>query len=259
MADQFENKVVVVTGASGEIGRAIVSEFLTVGAKVVAADIDEDALSKMQSELSDGGHTIITAAANVTRAEDIQQCVELAMAKYGRLDCFINNAGVEGAVAPVEAYPEDEFDKVMAINVRGVFLGMKYAVPALRESGGGSIINMASVAGLSGGPGTPAYNASKHAVIGLTRSGAVQLGAENIRVNAVCPSPVTGRMMSSLEAGSNPDDPGSVHDMIVQRIPMQRYAETADVAKIVLYLSSDSAAFLNGGIYTVDGGMTAAL
>lgn len=259
MSGRFKNKVIVVTGASGEIGQSIVRGFLDEGAKIVAADVEETALSSMSRALSDAGHDISSVTTDVTLAEDVQRCVNVAMETFGRLDAYINNAGIEGSVAPIEDYPDEDFDKVIGVNVRGVFLGMKYAVPALRKSGGGSIVNLASVAGLSGSAGTSAYNASKHAVIGLTRSGAVQLGAENIRVNAVCPSPVTGRMMSSLEAGSNPDDPASVHEMIVQNIPMQRYAETADVASLVLYLSSDDAAFLNGGIYTVDGGMTAAL
>ena len=259
MTNQFEHKTVIVTGASGEIGREIVQGFLEGGAKVVAADRDEAALSSMVKALVDAGHTLIGVPTDVTVANDVEQCVTRALETFGSVDAFINNAGIEGPVAPIEAYPEDAFDQVIAVNVRGVFLGMKYAVPALRQSGGGSIVNIASGAGLSGGAGTSAYNASKHAVIGLTRSGAVQLGAENIRVNAVCPSPVTGRMMASLEAGSNPDDPASVREMIAQRIPMQRYAETEDVASLVHYLSSDSASFLNGGIYTVDGGMTAAL
>lgn len=259
MTDKFKNKTVVVTGASGEIGRSVVKGFLEGGAKVIAADLDKDVLSKMVSEFSDSGHAIAAIATDVTVAEDVQNCVRFAMDTFGRVDVFINNAGVEGTVAPIEDYPEEEFDNVIGVNVRGVFLGMKFAVPALRKSGGGSIINLASVAGLSGGAGTSAYNASKHAVIGLTRSGAVQLGGESIRVNAVCPSPVTGRMMASLEAGSNPDAPESVREMVVQRIPMQRYAETGDVANLILYLSSDEASFLNGGIYTVDGGMTAGL
>ena len=259
MTHRFENKTVIVTGASGEIGQAIVRGFLQGGANLIAADRDEAALSSLVKAQSDAGHKVVGVPADVTIASDVETCVARALDAYGRVDAYINNAGVEGPVAPIEAYPEEAFDHVMGVNVRGVFLGMKYAVPALRQSGGGSIVNIASVAGLSGAAGTSAYNASKHAVIGLTRSGAVQLGPENIRVNAVCPSPVTGRMMASLEAGSNPDDPASVREMIAQRIPMQRYAETEDVASLVHYLSSEDAAFLNGGIYTVDGGMTAAL
>ena len=259
MTKRFENKVILVTGASGEIGQAIAQGFLEGGARIVAADRDAQALSAMVKTLSEAGHSIVSVPADVTVAAEVEQCIKAAQDTFGRLDAYINNAGVEGVVAPIEDYPEAEFDKVMGVNVRGVFLGMKYAVPALRQSGGGSIVNLASVAGLSGAAGTSAYNASKHAVIGLTRSGAVQLGAENIRVNAVCPSPVTGRMMASLEAGANPDDPAGVREMIAQRIPMQRYAETEDVANLVLYLSSAEAAFLNGGIYTVDGGMTAVL
>ena len=259
MAERFENKVIVVTGASGEIGQAITQGFLEGGAKVVAADLNEDALSATVEQLTAAGHAITGIAADVSSSEDVQRCIDGALQTYGRMDAMINNAGVEGMVAPVEDYPEDEFDKVIGVNVRGVFLGMKYAVPAIRKSGGGSIVNLASVAGLSGSAGTPAYNASKHAVIGLTRSGAVHLGAENIRVNAVCPSPVTGRMMASLEAGILPDDPSAAREMIAQRIPMQRYADPKEVADLVLYLCSDQASFLNGGIYTVDGGLTAGL
>ena len=259
MTDQFNDKTVMVTGASGEIGQAVVKGFLDGGANVVAADRDIEALSDMAAKLANGGDKLITVPTDVTEADQVQNCVKVAMETFGRVDAYINNAGVEGLVAPIEDYPEEAFDQVIAVNVRGVFLGMKYAVPALRQSGGGSIVNLASVAGLSGGAGTSAYNASKHAVIGLTRSGAVQLGPENIRVNAVCPSPVIGRMMSSLEAGLSPDDPEAIHEFIVSRIPMQRYAGTEDVANLILHLSSDKAQFLNGGIYTVDGGMTAGL
>jgi len=259
MSERFKNKVIVVTGASGEIGQAIARGFVDEGAKIVAADLDDETLSATVDRLSSAGHSISGVSADVTSAADVKRCVEVALETHGRIDAFINNAGVEGVVAPIEDYPEQEFDKVISVNVRGVFLGMKYAVPALRKSGGGSIVNLASVAGLSGSTGTPAYNASKHAVIGLTKSAAVQLGAENIRVNAVCPSPVTGRMMASLEAGISPDDPGMAREMIAQRIPMQRYANPKEVADLVLYLTSDQASFLNGGVYTVDGGLTAGL
>jgi NAD(P)-dependent dehydrogenase (short-subunit alcohol dehydrogenase family) len=259
MIDQFNNKIVVVTGAGGEIGQAAVKGFLDGGASVVAADRDAEALSDMAASLASVRENVITVPTDVTKADQVQNCVKVAMDTFGRVDAYINNAGVEGLVSPIEDYPEEAFDEVIAVNVRGVFLGMKYAVPALRRSGGGSIVNLASVAGLSGGSGTPAYNASKHAVIGLTRSGAVQLGPENIRVNAVCPSPMMGRMMSSLEAGLNPEDPEAIHESIVSRIPMQRYAEADDVANLILHLTSDQARFLNGGIYTVDGGMTAGL
>lgn len=259
MADRFAGKVVVITGAGGEIGAASAQRFSNEGASIVASDHDSNALGRLVEALSSAGRPVIGESADVTQAGDVERLVQTAMNTYGRVDAFINNAGVEGVVAPVEAYPEDEFDKVMDVNVRGVFLGMKYAVPALRKSGGGSIVNLASVAGLSGGAGTPAYNASKHAVIGLTRSGAVQLGGENIRVNAVCPSPVTGRMMESLESGIVPDDPSAARELIAARIPMQRYAEPADVASLIVHLCSPEAAFMNGGFYTVDGGMTAGL
>lgn len=259
MTKRLEDKVIIITGASGEIGEATVRRALEESAKIVAVDRNESTLTSLVNALSEAGHTIIGQTADVAKAEDVSQVVKAALERFGRVDAYINNAGIEGVVAPVEDYPEEAFDQVMAVNVRGVFLGMKYAVPALRKAGGGSIVNLSSVAGLSGGTGVSAYNASKHAVIGLTRSAAVQLGQENIRVNAVCPSPVTGRMMTSLETGMSPTDPEGMHDFMAQRIPMKRYAEPEDIASLILHLCSDEAAFLNGGIYTVDGGMTAGL
>ncbi|MEL6828758.1 MAG: SDR family oxidoreductase, partial [Pseudomonadota bacterium] len=245
MEQRFKDKVIIITGAGGEIGAATAQRFSDDGASIVAADHDGGGVAAMVDKLTRAGRPAIGETADVTQAADMSRVVDAALDAYGRVDAFINNAGVEGPVAPVEAYSEEEFDKVIAVNVRGVFLGMKYAIPALRQSGGGSIVNLASVAGLSGSAGTPAYNASKHAVIGLTRSAAVQLGPENIRVNAVCPSPVEGRMFAALEKGFAPDDPGAIRESVTQRIPLHRYAETADVASLITYLCSDEAAFLN--------------
>lgn len=259
MTGRFDNKVIIITGAGGDIGTSTAQRFSSEGARIVAADHDSDAVGRVVEALSGTGGHAVGETADVTKSEDMGRLVQTAMDTYGRVDAFINNAGIEGAVAPVEAYSEEEFDKVIAVNVRGVFLGMKYAIPALRKSGGGSIVNLASVAAVSGSAGTPAYNASKHAVVGLTRSAAVQLGPENIRVNAVGPSPVEGRMFAALESGFSPEDPAAIREGVTQRIPLHRYAETADVASLITYLCSDEAAFLNGGVYMVDGGMTAGL
>lgn len=259
MADlhRFSGKTAIVTGAGGDIGRIAALRFAREGASVVAVDMDADALSAVVDEIKSGGGSAVAVTADVTRGEDVRSYVANAVDSFGGVDILFNNAGIEGVVEPVEDYPEDMFDKVIAVNVRGVFLGMKYVVPAMRERGSGVIVNTASVAGLSGSAGVCAYNASKHAVIGLTRSAAAQLGAENIRVNAICPSPIEGRMIESLEEGFAPGERDQTREQISATIPMQRYGKPAEVIGLVTYLCSDDAAFLNGGAYTVDGGMTA--
>lgn len=259
MPDRFQNKVAIVTGAAGEIGQAVIRIMLDEGARIVAVDHDGAGLSALEKTHAGHDPKILAIKADVSKADEVKRLLQAATDVFGGVDIMINNAGIEGLVLPVEDYPEEVFDRVMAVNVRGVFLGTKYTIPALRKRGGGSIVNLASVAGMSGSAGTIAYNASKHAVVGMTRSAAVGHGAENIRVNAVCPSPVTGRMMESLEAGVSPEDPLAARDMMSQRIPMQRYAEPVEVANLICFLCSADAVFLNGGLYTVDGGLTASL
>jgi NAD(P)-dependent dehydrogenase (short-subunit alcohol dehydrogenase family) len=200
---------------------------------------------------------VVAVAADVTRPEDFEALVARAERELGGLDLLVNNAGIEGVVAPIESYPLDVFDRVLAVNVRGVFLGMRAAAPALRRRGGGAIVNLASVAGVTGDPNLSAYIASKHAVIGLTRSGALAFGKDGVRVNAVAPSPVETRMMRSLEAGmGGPQGGEMVRKLVSERIPLGRYAEPAEVAALIAFLGSDEARFITGSIYTIDGGMT---
>jgi NAD(P)-dependent dehydrogenase (short-subunit alcohol dehydrogenase family) len=176
---------------------------------------------------------------------------------FGRIDAFFNNAGVEGLVAPIPDYDLADFQRVLAVNVVGVFLGMKHVIPVMADGGGGSIINTSSVAGLMGSPGLCAYIASKHAVIGLTRTAAIECAPKKIRVNSVNPGPVDSPMMASIEKQAAPQAPQAVRDQFAQMIPFGRYATVGEVAKIVAFLASDESEYMTGGVYLVDGGMTA--
>ena len=243
-----EGRVAVVTGAAGGIGAAITRRLAADGARVLAVDLKEPA------DLPDGA---VPHAADVSAAADVRAFVERAVTELGGLHILCNNAGIEGAVTSLAEYPDDAFDEVLAVNVRGPFLGMKHAIPHMTAAGGGAIVNTASVAGLRGSARIHAYTASKHALVGLTRSAAAELAPLNIRVNAVCPSPIETRMMRSLEEGIDPANPRVVHDFIAASIPMGHYGEPEDVADVVAFLVSDAARFVTGVALPVDGGMTA--
>ncbi|MCB9486321.1 MAG: glucose 1-dehydrogenase [Dehalococcoidia bacterium] len=257
MERRFEGKVAVVTGAAGGIGREACLRFAAEGARVVAVDLAESDLGGVISAVNRLGSEAIATPADVTQSSQVKAYVDAAVARFGRIDAFFNNAGIEGWVGPSTDYPEEMFDRVMAVNVKGVWLGMKYVVPVMRKVGGGAIVNTASVAGLSGTPTIIAYGASKHAVIGLSKSGALEFGGDNIRVNAICPSPIETRMMRSLERGINADDPEVVHKSMAANIPLGRYGEPGEVAALVAFLCSDDAKFISGGVYTIDGGSRA--
>lgn len=251
---KLEGKVAVITGGSGAIGSTTAKLFLEEGAKVVLVDINEQALSEVASELNSDRISYVTA--DVTKADDVQKYVQHTLNTFGRIDVFFNNAGVEGAVKPIEEYPEDVFDKLIAVNVKGVWLGLKYVLPEMNE--GGSVINTSSVAGLSGSPLVSAYVTSKHAVVGLTRAVALEAAPRKIRVNSIHPSPVDNRMMRSLEGGYAPGAAEEAKKNFENAIPLNRYATNDDIAKGVLFLASDDSKFITGTKLVMDGGMTMA-
>lgn len=179
------------------------------------------------------------------------------MGKFGKIDVFLNNAGIVGKAAPIVEQTVEDFDKVMSVNCRGVFLGLKHVLKVMTKQGFGSIINMSSVAGLMAWEGITPYVASKHAVTGRTKIGALEGAPYGVRVNSVHPSPVQTMMMRELEAGYNPEDPEAAEQEVAKLIPMGRYAESEEIANLVLFLASDESAFISGSQYRIDGGMAA--
>lgn len=253
----FHGKVVLITGAGNGIGRAAALGFSSRGGKVVIVDRDQAAGDATAGILRQQGGDALYIPANVTQSADVQNYVKLTLDKYGAIDCFYNNAGIEGSVAPTHQYDEDMFDRVMAVNVKGVFLGLRHVLPVMLRQGSGSVVNTASVAGLVASPGMPAYVASKHAVIGLTKTAAGEVARSGIRVNCICPGPIETRMIHALEAMLSPDDPGSVGTRYQSNIPIGRYGTAEEVANLVIFLSSDLASNITGAQYVVDGGRTA--
>jgi NAD(P)-dependent dehydrogenase (short-subunit alcohol dehydrogenase family) len=253
----FTGKVALITGAGNGIGRATAIGFASRGARVVVVDRDQAAGEATAGILRQQGGDSRFVAADVTKSADVQAYVKATLDAYGAIDCFYNNAGIEGAVAPTAEYDEDMFDRVMAVNVKGVFLGLRHVLPVMLRQGRGAVVNTASVAGLVASPGMPAYVASKHAVIGLTKTAAGEVARAGVRVNAVCPGPIDTRMIHSLESMLNPDDPASVGNRYQSNIPIGRYGTAEEIANLVLFLCSDLASNITGAQYVADGGRTA--
>lgn len=263
---RLAGKVAVITGGAGEIGSATAKLFVQEGAKVLLVDIDEGACKKAVEAIGGNG-SVSCFAADVTKPEQVQAYAQAAMERYGGIDVFCNNAGIEGVVMLTHDYPIDVFQKVMDINVMGAFYGMKYVLPLILARGGGSIIITSSVLGVVGSAAAAAYVTSKHALVGLMRTAALEYGPFNVRVNCVNPAPAETRMMRSLESGYVPlatmklgteVTMEMVHQLMTERIALGRYATTDDVARIMLFLASDDSRFCNGGVYAVDGGYTTA-
>jgi NAD(P)-dependent dehydrogenase (short-subunit alcohol dehydrogenase family) len=253
----FSGQVAVVTGAANGIGRATALAFAARGAKIVAVDRDAAGVERLAQEIREKGGTALAVAADVTKSSDVARYVKAAVDTYGQIDCFFNNAGIEGKVTPIAEYDEAVFDAVIGVNLKGVFLGLRHVLPVMIGQGHGAIVNTASVAGITGTPGLGPYVASKHAVIGLTKSVAGEVARQGIRVNAVCPGPVDTRMIHALEEMINPDDPASVGIRYQGSIPLGRYATPNEIANTVLFLCSELASSITGAQYVVDGGRTA--
>jgi NAD(P)-dependent dehydrogenase (short-subunit alcohol dehydrogenase family) len=253
---RLDGRVAVVTGAAGFIGRATIRLLAERGARIVAIDRREQDLQTAIKDLPPSAQALAIAA-DVSDENEVADYVRAAVAKFGTIDVFHNNAGVEGDIAPITKYSLETFRRVIDVNVVGVFLGLKHVLPVMLKQNKGSIINTASIAGLIGSPDIAVYSASKHAVIGLTRSAALECSATGVRVNCVCPGLIDSRMLSAIIEGRNPGNAPVPNERVVERIPARRLGQPSEVASIVAFLASDEASYVSGAAYTVDGARTA--
>lgn len=241
----------VITGGAGGIGAATAERLAARGYAVLVVDRDGDAAEAVAHRIGGGASAF---AADVSNEADVKGYVAAAIERYGQIDAFFNNAGIEGVIAHVEDYPVDTFAKVLEVNVQGMFLGLHHVVPVMRTQGSGSILNTASQAGVRGVPGLSAYVASKHAVVGLSQGVALEVAAAGIRVNCLCPGPTNTRMMEDIkvavtEAGGDPQN-------FVDRMPVGRFGEPGEIADVAAWALADGPGFLTGAVLTVDGAMT---
>jgi NAD(P)-dependent dehydrogenase (short-subunit alcohol dehydrogenase family) len=253
----FKGKVALVTGAANGIGRATALGFASYGAKVVLVDRDGSGAAAAAGAIKQQGGEAISVQADVTKGADVANYVKAALEAYGRIDCFHNNAGIEGLVKPIHEYDDEVYDQLMAVNVKGVFLGLKHIVPAMIKQRSGAIVNTASIAGLMGSPNMSPYVASKHAVIGFTKAVSGEVAGYGIRINAVCPGPVETRMIQSVTEQVSPGDAAGAAQRYKGAIPIGRFSTADEIANMVHFLCSDLAPGITGAHFAVDGGRTA--
>jgi len=247
----FKDKVAVVTGGASGIGKEVVRMLLKEGAKVLLVDIDQKALKMAEKEFNNP--RLMHCKADVSKPLDVKKYAKQALDSFGRIDVFLNNAGIEGVSRPIVEYPDELFDQVIDVNLKGVWYGCKYVVPHMND--GGSVIITSSVAGLKGFEGLGAYVASKHGTVGIMRTAALEFSDRKIRVNSIHPGPVETDMMRRIETDILPQDSSSVKKGFEASIPFGRYAELGEVVDLILFLASDRSKYITGGAHVVDGGM----
>lgn len=254
---RLANKVAIITGGAGDIGRTTAAAFLREGAQVMLVGRTRASLEAAVERLG-GGPSLAFTVADIASEADTEAFFAATEARFGGVDIVFANAGNEGAIKPLAALTVEEFDTVITTNVRGTWLSIKHAVPCFAKRGGGAIVVNSSVAGITGVPGLAAYGTSKHALMGLVRVGALELAPSNIRINAVAPGPIENSMMRSLETKVAPGHEQAVHDGFAALSAMKRYGTNEEVANMVLFLASDEASYCTGNVFPVEGGFMAA-
>lgn len=251
--ERLKDKVAIITGGAAGIGKSTAALFLKEGASVMLVDINKDMLESTSKELNSS--KLAYCVADVSDPADVARYAAETLSKFGKIDLFFNNAGIEGTSSSMENYPDDIFEKVIAVNLKGVWYGCKYVIPKMVD--GGSVIITSSVAGLKGFKDLGAYVTSKHGVIGIMRVAALEFSDRNIRVNTIHPGPVNTQMMRRIETDISPDNTEEVKKGFEGIVPFSRYAEAIEIANLVLYLASDESKYVNGSTYVIDGGLMA--
>jgi NAD(P)-dependent dehydrogenase (short-subunit alcohol dehydrogenase family) len=251
---EFKDKVVLITGSAMGFGKTLAELYADEGASLILSDINESEGLVVAESLRANGTNVFFTKCDVSKAEDVQNMIDQGVAAFGKLDICINNAGIAGVnmITKTHDFSEESWDKIMDINAKGVWLCMKYQLPHLIANKGGSIVNIASKAGLGAVPGNTAYAASKHAVIGITKTAALEYVSKNIRVNAVCPSFADTPMVQNSVMND-----GERGQRLIMMNPMRRLGTTTEISNVVMFLSSSKASFMNGQSVAVDGGLTA--
>lgn len=252
---RLAGRIAIITGGAAGIGLASARLFVAEGAKVLLVDVQRTQLDAAITELGETNASAMVA--DVSDAAQTRAYVEAAVGRWGRVDILFANAGIEGKVASLADYPLDEYERVMAVNVRGVFLGLQTVFPVMQKQGGGSIVITSSLGGLRGTPKIGPYIASKHAVVGLMKTAALEGAAHKIRVNTINPAPIATRMIQSLEQQWAPNAPEKIKARMETGVPMHRYGTPEEVAQLALFLASDESSYCSGTSFSIDGGMSA--
>ena len=251
MEISFKGQVALVTGAASGLGLATANAFAEAGASVVFADVNEKEVQAAAKELADKGYKTLGVRCDVSRDEEVKALVEKTVETFGRLDVAYNNAGIQNQLAEAADQTLEDYDKVMGVNLKGVWSCMKYELQVMRKQGSGAIVNCSSLGGLIGGPERGIYHAAKHGVIGFTKSAAMEYAAKGIRVNDVCPGMIRTPMSDQMEASGQGE---ALKKMLEQNVPMKREGKASEIADAVLFLCSDKASYITGQSISVDGG-----